>query len=324
MNDKCRVCDQDGKFDSLVAKDYFLGTKLEYKYIFCPICNSLSIQDIPKNLPQIYENYYSFSTSSKISKARFLIYKYILKTPNSISKFLCSFLHKQDDLPIKSLRSIIHKDDKILDVGCGSGSLLKLLHQMGFKNCVGLDPFLESDICYPSGLHIKKKEFFDEKGEYDVIMFHHSFEHFSNPKEVLKHVHKLLSKRGICIVRIPDVDSYSFSRYKKNWFSIHAPFHISLPSRVGMAMLAKEAGLFIENMVGEQLIEFFLYSMGHELGVADYEKYGNRKFIEEHGLNEIPPLHIKQEIQGAKQRLRQVKKHNLCDWSIYYLKKESK
>lgn len=111
-------------------------------------------------------------------------------------------------------------------------------------------------------------------------------------------------------------------RYKHNWFSIHAPFHIALPSRRGMKDLADKCGLVIEKIVGEQLIEFFLYSRGHELGVADYEFHGNRRFLEKFGVKKLPPLHTKLELQDAYQRLRQVKKYDLCDWSVYYLRKK--
>jgi hypothetical protein len=62
--------------------------------------------------------------------------------------------------------------------------------------------------------------------------------------------------------------------------------------------------------------------MGHELGIADYDQNGNRKFIEQNGVDKIPPLHIKNELRDAKQRLKQVKKHNLCEWACYYLKKD--
>ncbi|GAB4192635.1 MAG: hypothetical protein Tsb0015_14950 [Simkaniaceae bacterium] len=77
----------------------------------------------------------------------------------------------------------------------------------------------------------------------------------------------------------------------------------------------------IQGIIGEQLMEFFLYSRGHELGVADYEEHGNRKFIEKYGIRKVPPLHTKGELKEAKQRLKQVKKYNLCDWSVYYIRK---
>ena len=322
MGKTCRVCGHDEKFKTFIAKDYFLGSKDEYEYLLCPICNSLSIGEVPGNLSELYKNYYSFSPPNKISRLKQTAYKYILNNSNFISKFLCSFLTQQEDLPIKSLEPVkLQKSTKILDVGCGSGALLSILNDIGFKNCHGVDPFLESDLDYPSGLSVKKKEFFDLAEKFDLIMFHHVFEHFPNPKDVLTHIYKLLTDNGTCVIRIPDIDSYGFHRYKENWFSIHAPFHLFLPSRKGMKKNVRDSGLVIKNIVGEQLIEFFFYSMGHELGVSDYERYGNRRFVEKHGIKNIPPLHIKNELVDAKQRLNHVKKYDLCDWSTFYIKK---
>lgn len=324
MIKKCRICGNIDRLKFLVAKDYFLGSKDEYTYILCLACNSLSIAEIPENLSELYNNYYSFSEPQIFSDIRIKIYNYILKKSNFFSKICNLLLKKQEDLPIKSLQPIkIQNNTKILDVGCGSGSLLHLLYEMGYKNCIGIDPFLKKDIHYANGLNVKKTDFFKLDDQFDVIMFHHVFEHFPNPKEVLKHVYKLLSPNGICVIRIPNVDSYSFYRYKENWFSIHAPFHLVLPSKKGMQTLVDDTGLTLDACIGEQLIEFFFYSKGHELGVSDYEMYGNRKFIEKFGLRKIPSLHIKSEFKEAKQRLRQVKKHGLCDWIIYYLKKGS-
>lgn len=320
-NARCRVCDHIQKAVSFVAKDYFLGTKKEYPYHLCHVCGSLSIIKIPEELDELYANYYSFSDLPEISFVRSEIYKYVLKNIGWFSKALSFCLTHQNDLPIKSLQPIrIKRNMRILDVGCGAGFLLRFLHKTGFKNCLGIDPYLEKDINCLDGLSLKKKETFDLNEKFDIIMFHHVFEHFSNPEEVLSHVSTLLAKGGTCLIRVPNIDSYSFLRYKENWFSIHAPFHLFLPSRVGMEQIAKNAGLVVDKVIGEQLIDFFLYSMGHELGVADYEERGNRKFIETYGTHSPPPLHIKNELKDARQRKRQVKKYDLCDWVVYYLR----
>ncbi|MCB1068256.1 MAG: class I SAM-dependent methyltransferase [Chlamydiia bacterium] len=232
-------------------------------------------------------------------------------------------MKSQEDLPIKSFQPFnLPTTSRILDVGCGSGVLLTILNSLGYKNCIGIDPFLEADVHHPNGVSLLKKDFLDLKEKFDLIMFHHVFEHFPNPMDVLLHVEKLLTKSGLCLIRMPDIDSYSFLRYKQNWFSIHAPFHISLPSRSGMTQMIEKTQMTIQDIVGEQLVEFFLYSIGHELGVADYEEHGNRKFIEKYGIRKPPPLHTKGELKEAKQRLKQVKKHNLCDWSIYYIRRK--
>jgi len=320
----CRVCNTTAKNPKVIAKDYFLGTKKEYEYERCINCGSLFLLEIPSDLQELYKNYYSFSSYNPVSFFRRWMYMNIVKSRLVLGKLCALFLNKQDDLPIKSLGPInLTPQTRILDVGCGSGSLLSLLHEMGFKNGLGIDPFLECDKILPNGLELKKAEFFDIEEKFDVIMFHHVFEHFPNIKEPLNHVHNLLTDNGVCIIRMPDVDSFSYMRYKENWFSIHAPFHTALPSRKGMEQMTHDSGLVIEKLVGEQLIDFFFYSMAHELGVADYEQHGNRKYFEKYGNKKIPPLHIKNERRNAKQRLKQVKRHNLCDWSIYYLRKNT-
>lgn len=324
MLDKiCRVCGETNDLETLVSRDHFLGTKKKYPYLFCNSCRSLSIKTVPSDLNELYTNYYSFSSPPKPSKIKLQLYKLVLNNKSICSKITSYFLKEQDDLPILSLRKTrIKPHFKILDVGCGSGSLVLLLHKLGYKNTLGIDPYLEKDIVCFNKLKIKKKDFFDVKENFDIIMFNHVFEHVQDPKQTILHISKILKDNGVCIIRLPNVDSYSFLRYKENWFSIHAPFHLFLPSAIGMKQIISGTDLKLESIVGEQLIEFFLYSMGHELGVSDYDEHGNRKFIEKYGVKNIPPLHIKNEIKIARQRKKQVKKYNLCDWSIFYIRKK--
>ena len=321
-NTPCRVCRCQNASKIFDAKDYFLGTEKQYPYSKCSSCGSLSIINIPSEISELYKNYYSFSDPKKISNLKYLFYKYIIKKKGLLSKPILRLLNKQEDLPMKSLNKInIKSTSSILDVGCGSGSLLQLLSQMGFRHCVGVDPFLNKNYIYHNGVTLKKQDFYSINDKFDLIMFHHVLEHFPDPEKALLHASNLLSDDGICIVRLPDIDSYASLRYKENWFGIHAPFHFALPSRKGMASMIKKANLEIVNFVGEQLVEFFCYSMGHELGVSDYSSYGNRKYIEKYGLSRVPPLQSKAEIRDFIQRTKQVKKHNLCEWSVYYLKR---
>ncbi|MHA1195491.1 MAG: hypothetical protein ACTSRH_05160 [Promethearchaeota archaeon] len=47
---------------------------------------------------------------------------------------------------------------RILDVGCGAGNYLYVLKEIGYKNLLGIDPYLEHNIKYQNGLIIKKKK----------------------------------------------------------------------------------------------------------------------------------------------------------------------
>ncbi len=191
----CRVCNTISENKKLIAKDYFLGTKKDYDYEICSNCGSLFLVKIPDELTELYKNYYSFSPPKPISALKRWIYKNLIKKRNVFNKVLLSFLNEQDDLPFKSLEPIkLTSDDHILDVGCGSGALLAMLCEMGFKKCMGIDPFLDCSKEFSSGLVLKKAEFFDLQQKFDLIMFHHVFEHFPEIKGALKHVHSLLNE----------------------------------------------------------------------------------------------------------------------------------
>lgn len=322
---RCRVCDEkDGSFEEIVARDYFTGSKEPYIYFLCKRCKSLSIGRVPGNLNTLYKNYYSFSDHEEFSWLRIFFYKMLLRGSSLTQTLASCFLKSQFDLSVKSLAPLgLNSQSKILDVGCGAGRLVSLLHKLGFSECYGIDPFLQEIKLPKMRNFLKRKDFFEVSDRFDLVMFHHVFEHFTNLKEVIAHLSNILLPGGRCVIRIPNIDSYSFKRFKSNWFSIHAPFHFALPSEVGLEYLLKNTDLRIEKTKGEQLVEFFLYSIAHELGVSDYEQHGNRRFLESNKLNKIPPLHTKMELKQLKQRFFQVKKYNFCDWIVYYLRKDS-
>ena len=46
---------------------------------------------------------------------------------------------------------------RILDIGCGVGTLLIRLKEFGFSDLIGIDPFISADIIYPNGVKIWKR-----------------------------------------------------------------------------------------------------------------------------------------------------------------------
>jgi hypothetical protein len=99
------------------------------------------------------------------------------------------------------------------------------------SNVLGIDPFLAEDIRYHNGLQILKKAIAELANEWDLIMFHHAFEHVPDPFETLQAASRLLSRHGVCLMRTPRVSSQAWERYGVNWVQIDAPRHffIHLP-----------------------------------------------------------------------------------------------
>lgn len=240
----CRICGNSENNTEYKAKEMMFGLRDEFKYFQCSDCDCLQIAKIPEDMSPYYpEQYYSFGSYSgkkfKGIKGGIRRWKYdaLINHSNPFHEIVRAIAGKQDYDIFKGLS--IDKNSKILDVGCGNGqSFLYPLAAVGFKNILGCDPYLEKDIKYPNGLHIKKASVHEMSGNWDVITYHHAFEHLEDPLENLQKVHKLLAPNGVCIIRIPTVSSFAWQHYKANWVQFDAPRHFFLHSKNSIQKLA--------------------------------------------------------------------------------------
>lgn len=156
-------------------------------------------------------------------------------------------------------------------------------------------------------------------------MLHHVFEHMDNQQEILEHASKILTPGGKILIRIPNVDSYAYRKYKGAWYGMQAPVHLSLPSQKGMNYLLKKAGLKTQMLKGENVLEFWAHSEAYALDIWDYDENGIRTYIKNHSLKmrRTPPLFTKKKMKEFRQLNRQVKKiPSLCDWVSYHILKD--
>lgn len=138
---------------------------------------------------------------------------------------------------------------RILDIGCGVGTLLVRLKEFGFSDLIGIDPFISADIIYPNGVKIWKKDIYGCIGQqYDCIMLHHSFEHMTEPENVFSKLKDMLSDKGRILIRIPLCDSYAWRKYGTDWWQLDAPRHFYLHTVKSISLLSAEFGLQIENI----------------------------------------------------------------------------
>ncbi len=61
--------------------------------------------------------------------------------------------------------------------------------------------------------------------EFDLILFDHSLEHIADQIGTLKIVRRLLTRDGVCIVRIPIAASDVWKEYDVDWVELDAPRH---------------------------------------------------------------------------------------------------
>ena len=158
-------------------------------------------------------------------------------------------------------------DSRILDVGCGTGTIVHDLRECGFTRADGIDPYLPPDRPLPP--FIARASMSDVTGEYDVIMLHHVLEHLADQDAALRDVARLLAPDGVCLVRIPVLPNAAWERYGEHWVQLDAPRHHVIHSTESLQLVARRVGLGLRAIEYDstefQFIGSELYAHGRSL-----------------------------------------------------------
>ena len=318
---RCKICNNSNETELFEVKEMMFGFRDKFVYFQCPECECLQISEIPADISKYYPtNYLSFQTPSPQVNEN-SIKGLIRKQRNNYAYYNKGILGKifYKFYPLEVLRIIskanLTKKSAILDVGSGTGSLLYDIKELGFDNLLGIDPFIEKDIEYENKLRILKKSIHEVEGKWDLIMFHHSFEHVSDPLETLQSVSKLLNKGGICLIRIPTVSSYAWKHYMENWVQLDAPRHYFLHSIKSVSYLAEKANLSLEKVIYDS---------------TDFQFWGSEQYLKNIPLtdsrsrfvNTSHSIFSSKEVSAFKQRAEELNRKNQGDTMAVFLRKE--
>jgi SAM-dependent methyltransferase len=310
VNKECRICGTAGPHAAYTAREMMFGLRDPFEYFECNFCGCLQIKDFPRDISPYYpKNYYTHTVSpeehfanpirSTLLKARA---RYDLYGRGIVGRLVSK---KRPEQTARCLRAINPSlESSILDVGCGNGIRLYLLREIGFQNLLGVDPFIPGDHTYKNGLRIEKKSLNDVSGRWDIIMFHHSFEHIDCPLETLRQVRLLLKPSGRCIIRIPVASSYAWRHYRTDWVQLDAPRHYFLHSRTSVEHLARAADFRVTSVLYDSTEFQFL---GSELYRRDIPLAGH------------PKLFRKSEVREFRSRAEELNVSEEGDSAAFYL-----
>ena len=241
----------------LAVRENMFGLQADFDYSVCADCGSLALMSIPEDMAAYYPtNYYSVDLDPEralgaqgVRQFAQLVIGSVLwgrglvsgtatvVTPRRQLRTLVSVLRS-----IRRAGLINGKQTRVLDVGCGSGMLVFALGLAGMKDVTGVDPFLSGERDLSTGGRLRRQDLNEVEGRYDLIMFHHSFEHVPDPESSLREALGRLTPGGRVLIRMPTPSSQAFETYGAAWVQLDAPRHLVVLSRAGVDSLCERIG----------------------------------------------------------------------------------
>lgn len=283
----CRICGNAQGNSAHFPREMMFGTREAFEYLECARCGCLQIAGIPPDLARHYpsDGYYSYRRPKDKRDAAWLLALRRQRTRHwlgepSMAGALLGALSKRSGHFDWFRRAGLRLDSRILDVGCGAGSLLLKLQRDGFRSLLGADPFIGGDLDYGNGVRVLRRGIEALEGEFDFVMLHHSFEHLPDPAGALLALRPRLASGGTLLLRMPVADSHARRKYGIHWVNWDAPRHLCLHTTRSVQALAAQCGLRLEHVdydsSGQQFSSSELYLRG--IPYVEHGKYrpGNR------------------------------------------------
>jgi len=263
---KCYVCGTLGESLYVNLKDRLFGASGNWNLKKCPNqkCGLVWLDPMPlkEDIIKAYHNYPTHNEASKTSytflyrsylsaKEGFWAYRYgYHKNLVSISKKLLGvlvYLHPGLKADFEAGVMFVPAEPKgrLLDVGCGSGSLLQIFANAGWQvEGVDFDPAAVKN-AKGKGLQVRCGALGEQKypdNHFDIITLSHLIEHVYDPLEQLRECHRILRPGGYLVLVTPNINSLSHRRFKEAYLHLDPPRHLHIFSPQALRLLAEKAG----------------------------------------------------------------------------------
>lgn len=325
----CNVCHESTGNQIIEVREMMFGVGETFSYLVCAHCGCLQLKTVPNDFSRYYpEEYYPQKEQGrKISRFSKYLHreraKYCLSGSSKIGRLLTALYGKptcgifgEPDYFYWLRYCNIGFSSRILDIGCGSGTLLTRLYKDGFKNLTGLDPYAIAEVTDDHRLRILKLHAEGLHEKFDLIMLHHTFEHLSDPLGSLKHFHRLLDENGTLLLRTPVASSFAYQKYGVNWAQIDAPRHLFIHTPTSIGLLAQEAGFSVTS-ISYDSTEFQFWASeqyARNIPLRDQQSYG---------INRKSSIFSAEDITRFKKCAAELNKSGSGDSACYFLRKST-
>jgi SAM-dependent methyltransferase len=275
----CHICGSHADHPKHQPRERMFGWDTTFDYFQCESCGCLQIERTPEDLARYYpDDYYSLGAPPSKRpgwlqrEINWLRLRYRLKRRGAWIEMLTwrsGPLARAIQRQIDYLKYCpqLHRRSRILDVGCGEHSdWLAALAQSGFRDLTGIDPYLKQTT-ERDGVRYLSTTIDALPGPFDLISLHHSLEHIPDQHAILQALHDRLAPDGVCLIRIPLVDSAVWEHYGLDWVELDAPRHLYLHTRASLAHLAHAHGFEIAATMCDSTAFEFAGSEQYRIGI---------------------------------------------------------
>jgi SAM-dependent methyltransferase len=251
----CPLCDQEKIGELLEVTDHFLSQE-NFELAKCGNCGMVYTNNPPSPV-EIGKYYDSEEYLSHNDNAKGLI--------SLVYKGARGYMLWRKRKAIEKLSGL--KSGNLLDIGCGTGHFLKEMLKSGWNvNGVEINEdarnqavlFTGSNILEPSGLNSLSSN------SFDVITLWHVLEHFHEPGNYMEEIRRLLKPKGICVVALPNIDSFDAIHYGKYWAAYDVPRHLWHFSPSTFERFATKSGFIVFKIKPLPLDTLFISMMSEK------------------------------------------------------------
>ncbi len=239
MNARCICCGQVSWKQKFTTYDYmFNNLEHSYQLYQCQSCKLLQLQEYEHNDSLYPEGqYYSYQNQSKYLPLKCLLYSLCFSPLPSWLSFIRAILL----FPLRQMmRTLVAcPGTRVLDVGCGSGKFLSIIHYMGMiGEGVDIEPKAIETV-QEHGFTAYCMQFDEQdismfSNKFDFVVSHHVIEHVKRPDIFLQNIANLLKPEGKAIISTPTYFSIWGLFFGRYWSQIDSPRHLYIFSQQNM------------------------------------------------------------------------------------------
>ena len=128
---------------------------------------------------------------------------------------------------LKLINSLEKEENKILDIGCGTGDFLSACKKNNYK-VFGVEPNEKANSIASEKIGEDVFKNLDDiiETKFDVITLWHVLEHVPNLEDYISKIKSLLKPNGILIIAVPNFKSFDANYYKQYWAAFDVPRHL--------------------------------------------------------------------------------------------------